>query len=255
MKYFCKNYTLFAILCVFVLALFVTGCTKDKETSSDIPKPTGNKTGKLNIRIQHLVDGLLLQTDTMRYTNAAGYRYSVSKLQYYIDSVTLLSGNTFVVLNKTYYVDAAFNTPSFLFDSIPAGQYTGIRFLIGLRPRLNQTNQLPTNPENLGMAWPDHMGGGYHFLKLEGHYLDTNGQINGYTLHLGTQEMLVAHQTIPLSLQITEAQSTSLKLNMNINEWFVHPNTYDFTISGNHIMGNDSSMQKIRDNGKDVFSN
>ena len=34
------------------------------------------------------------------------------------------------------------------------------------------------------MAWPDVMGGGYHFLKLEGHY-KKDSLLAGYAMHIG----------------------------------------------------------------------
>ena len=41
------------------------------------------------------------------------------------------------------------------------------------------------------MAWPTAMGGGYHFMKVEGHYLDTSNTIQGFAIHLGKNNNLV----------------------------------------------------------------
>lgn len=238
---------LFPILLLF---FFYSGCTKDNEN------PSASDTaimGRLELHIQHLVDNNPLEMDTLKYTNGAAYTYSVTRLLYYLDSFVLTSGNRTVPVKGTFLVDAGRTSTSIILDSIPIEYYTGITFLIGLRPTLNIPKGLPTDAENLKMVWPEIIGGGYHFLMLEGHYQDRSNTTKGYTFHLGTNNQRVEHTIIPLMLKIQGGQTSSLNLGMQINEWFVHPYTYDFAISGNHIMGIDSSMQKIRDNGKDVF--
>ncbi len=224
------------------------GCTKD-----DKPTSKTHGLGRLELRVFHQVDGQSLQMDSIRYTNAAGYDYSVTKLQYYLDSFRLMLNGRMIQVKGIFWMDARNFSTSILLDSIPEGAITGIEFEIGIRSTLNIPNGLPTTPENLKMVWPTEMGGGYHFLMLEGHYRDRSHQIKGYTLHLGTNKQRVHHQLIPVTLDVNAGQTTIINLGMQVNEWFVHPFTYDFEISGNHIMGIDSSMQKIRDNGKDVF--
>jgi hypothetical protein len=50
---------------------------------------------------------------------------------------------------------------------------------------------LSTTLDNLNMAWPTAMGGGYHFLKMEGHYLDSLNTNQGYAIHIGKNENLM----------------------------------------------------------------
>jgi len=41
---------------------------------------------------------------------------------------------------------------------------------------------------------------------------------------------------------------------MNIDSWFSTPNIYDFNVDGGAIMENQILLQKIKENGYDVFS-
>ncbi len=103
------------------------------------------------------------------------------------------------------------------------------------------------------MIWPVEMGGGYHFTKLEGRYkLPGNGNC-GYAVHLGTNNMLMLHNKLDVSLGLKANSSDTLFLTMNINEWFTNPNTYNFLVQGNYTMGNDTLMLMLKENAKDLF--
>jgi hypothetical protein len=101
------------------------------------------------------------------------------------------------------------------------------------------------------MEWPVLMGGGYHFMMLEGHFADSSGT-PGFAMHLGTNASLCP-VNITDTFSLTQDDFT-LHINMNINEWFRTPYVYDFNVDGNYIMGNIQSMSKIAANGFDAFT-
>lgn len=103
------------------------------------------------------------------------------------------------------------------------------------------------------MAWPDAMGGGYHFMKMEGYFLDKSGlNKNGYAMHLGNNFNLIKVDiNIPISIT---GETQNKTLTMNINEWYKNPSFYDFEIDGNYSMGVPNAMSKLAQNGKDVFT-
>jgi hypothetical protein len=105
------------------------------------------------------------------------------------------------------------------------------------------------------MYWPDEMGGGYHFLKFEGNYLNSDNKTKGFALHLGTNPLLIKHQKINQVIQLNKNISDTIELNMNINKWFDGETTYNFLVDGNYSMGIISLMQKLQSNGKAVFEN
>jgi hypothetical protein len=209
--------------------------------------------GNLHFNLRYNIDLEELHPDTIRYTNFAGNQYSVTRLEYYISGFTFRrsDGMSFYT-NKAYYVDAfSATTGSINIDSIPYGHYSEVTFHIGLPPTLNISYFLPNTLENINMSWPDAMGGGYHFLKLEGKVFTSAGSL-GYAMHLGNNESLVNIKAL-ISLDIN-SEMNSLEANMNINEWYRDPNTYDILVDGNHIMGNQPLMTKFAANGYNVFS-
>lgn len=235
------------IFTFLTLGFLAYGCKPDVEESE--PKTKDD----IHLKLDYNFDGNALIGDSMIYRSEAGYIMSVSRLQYYISNIKLVNANNDTLrYSDIYYCDykVAANNDLIIKD-VPYGNYKSISFLIGLDSIHNISNALPNNNDNNNMAWPDAMGGGYHFLKLEGNFDDTTGQY-GYAMHLGLKHSLVHCQPVNISTQHSNA-STSIKLSMNVAEWFKNPNTYDFNIDGNYSMGKMASMKKLAENGANVF--
>ncbi len=235
-------------LLFFIPFLFTLSCKKD----TPLPQP---KVNELQLSIQYNIDNVSYVTNINKYINQAGNHFSISRVSYYLSQIKLIkSDNSSVLVKEFQYVDAD-NTSSnkLIFNSIPIGDYIGIKFNIGLDSLHNISDALPTTMENINMAWPQMMGGGYHFLKMEGNFLDSLGQSFGYAMHLGTNVCLIP---IMLNKKFTVSADSKLSFNlvMNINEWYKNPNIFDFNKDGNYIMGNMMLMKKITENGIDVFT-
>ncbi len=193
--------------------------------------------------------------DTVDYVNDAGYKYSISKLEYYLSFIQLEREDGKIYLaDSIFYVNAKRKNQHITLTEIPSGHYTRISFLIGINKAKNKTDYLPATTENLGMAWPDMMGGGYHFIKMEGHFSDTQNNKQGYAIHLGTDAMQVAHHPLVYNVSVSSATQAALHLNMNVNEWLRNPHTYDFMKDGNYTMSDPKLMKLINENGKDVYT-
>lgn len=231
------------------MLLLMTACEKDPD-ANPIIVPTGN----IAITVHYRIDGMPLQYDTMRYQNQAGNKYSVTRLFYYLSGFRYFGSSVNAASDSVYYMDAAQGSVTITMQGIKTGTYSGFDFLIGLDSSVNKTGALPDTYENINMAWPDVMGGGYHFMKFEGHYLDGGGLEKGFTVHLGNNPYLVRHQLMNKDFSISEGQTTQLDITMNLNEWFTQPYNYNFLTDGNYTMGNGPLMQLISNNGKDVFT-
>lgn len=220
------------------VALFaVTACKKNNEKN------------ELQLELHYRVDSFPLLFDTLLYHCNAGYNYKVTRLHYYLSGFvfTMADGSVYNH-NEVYYVDArqasmnTINLPSF-----PKGTCSKLNFYIGIDSLKNKTDLLPPTFNNINMGWPDDMGGGYHFMKLEGHYLDS-AVSKGFAMHIGKNQFLV-----PIEINNPSIISGKLSLTMNINEWFRNPYIYDFKLHGSYSMNSDSAMQRLSANGKDVF--
>lgn len=233
-----------------VLFLTISSCKKTKDEPTPEPVPVQPN---LELKITFNIDGQSLMYDTILYQNLAGNNYSVSTLLFYLSRISFVKSDSSMVAVKDYiYVDASDPvTTSVRISGVPEGCYTGLKFNLGLDSIQNVTGGLPNTVENLSMEWPVPMGGGYHFMKMEGYFMDTTAT-PGYAMHMGRNNSKIAYQ-FSKSFCITSSMQT-LTLKMNINEWYRVPYTYDFITSGNATMYNDSLMALIVQNGADVFS-
>lgn len=208
-------------------------------------------TGTLSLEASHHFDQQSILPDSVHLVNEAGYDLSISRLQYFLSGIRLHKADgTTALLKDILYVDMEAANKWRLYD-IPAGTYTGISFLIGLDSANNFHERLPATPEHLNMEWPEPMGGGYHFLKMEGHYRDQD-RLQGYAMHVGGNGFTIETERIPVSLTIG-ADAAALSLQMNVAEWFRNPHTYDFNLHGNYTMGDAPAMQMLTENGRDVL--
>jgi hypothetical protein len=208
----------------------------------------------VTVNITHSVGSETVTQDTIIYTNAAGNEFSITKLQYIISEIELTDedGNTFL-WDDYIYVDL--NDPSthqFLLSQVPTANYTHFHGHVGLNATLNVTDGLPNTTELNAMAWPDPMGGGYHFMKLEGYYKDANGNPLGYAMHLGRTEN-IASSTQDISMEFAK-ETEVINLNFDIMEWHQNPANWDFNTDGTAIMANPTAMAKLSTNGSTVLS-
>ena len=231
-------------------------------------KPT--KTN-LTINFSHTVEGANLTTNKMIYTNDAGENYNVQTLKYLISDITLHAENgSSLVLDEVHFIDISDeSTFSFTYNDVPNNNYTSISFDMGLDTLKNGDQDLEeplfqwkyiNEDFHSTMEWPltmsdMDMGGGYHYMKLEG---DFNDSLSGYGTHTGgAMGMDYSFNNIDgISLIVTDdLGNVDVNINMEINNWYRTPNQIEFSTYGMGIMGNMQMQMDLKENGmRDVFS-
>ncbi|GAA4944766.1 hypothetical protein GCM10023314_17230 [Algibacter agarivorans] len=199
----------------------------------------------------------------IKFTNTNGEQLSISKLRYLISNITFKksTGEIFVI-SGYYLVDVTNNTNlSFAPNiTIPLGAYSKVSFAFGF----NNDDNYNGNYADLNSAsWivPEMLGGGYHFMQLEGKFIDNTTAEIGYAYHA---IRAVDNSKTPQEFQdtffevnlgaITIANSTAFKIEMNIAEWFKNPNTWDLNVLNNTLMPNFNAQVMMFENGQNVFS-
>ncbi len=235
----------FFVVALFSLLVTLAACTKS---------PQNEETGHMVITFQHSVGQQPLEYDTIKYVNAAGNPYMVTNIQYFISDICLHKSNGDSILldkdNNIHYVDTGLPKTWLwdLNDSIPAGQYSSLSFTFGINKKENISLRFPNPPES-GMFWPEYLGGGYHYMKLNGKWRDTANVIRPFNFHLGIGQIYdptgnitqfvqnYFKVTLPKSsFSISGGQTVQVSLDMDVNEWFENPNVYNFNVRGGKIM-------------------
>jgi hypothetical protein len=151
-------------------------------------------------------------------------------------------------------------TLSWVLDvDVPAETLASISFVMGLPPALNVTGAFPDGSEAL-MEWPEMMGGGYHYMKFEGRYINDASEPFNFRTHSGGLSGVDYSFDVSLDAgnRPLPVGDTTLTVQMNLEQWFTGPNDWDlnnyFTTATPGIMGNPAAQESLRDNGSTVFS-
>lgn len=234
---------------IFATLLF-SSCKKDDPKPGVSPPETVSY-----LRFTSEVDGVAVEYDTIKYVNEFGNQFGIETVRYFISNVEFVgSDGDAVAVDEAIYVDMrdpGYDLKEYT-STLPNGIYTEMRFTFGLDSAMNQTGAFPNFPET-AMEWPIMMGGGYHYMKLEGKYID-GGSYNHFNFHTGP---LGGNQNyfqvnIPMYVEIIDG-SFDVTLTMEIQNWFRNPNTFDLTAIFGGMMGDQTKQLLVKENGHDVF--
>lgn len=197
------------------------------------------------------------------YTNTNGEDLSITKLRYLISKITFqkTSGETFV-LDGYNLVDVTNNTNlSFTpITTIPNGNYSKVSFTFGFD---NDDNYNGNYADLNSASWnvPELLGGGYHYMQLEGKFIDNTTTETGYAYHT---IRAVDNSVTPTKFEdtffevdlgpVNISNNTAFNIEMNIAEWFKNPNTWDLNVLNNALMPNFNAQVLMFENGQNVFS-
>ncbi len=255
-----------ALLLLGLSIMIIIGC--GKEPNGNGTDPTGN----INFRFGFYAEGLPLLTDTLIYVNEAGNQYLVNEIQFFISDITLHKSDGGLILidawQDVHYVDSDI-PPTWdwiVYDDIAAGQYDAISFTFGINEQKNQSLMYVDPPESL-MFWPEYLGGGYHYLKLNGKWVDESSDLLPFNFHLGIGQIYdnegivtgFIQNSFDITLQnssftLDDGETKAIDLVMEVDNWFRTPHTYDHNTWGGDIMQKQEAMALGCENGHDVFS-
>jgi hypothetical protein len=113
----------------------------------------------------------------------------------------------------------------------------------------------------LSWNWPDMIGGGYHQMKMEGRFIDSNTDTTSYQFHNGsitktagsTEAGIANYIFVKLDKTIGMDANKIIEINMQIDEWYKNPNLWDLDALHSMLMPNQAAQLLISDNGASVF--
>lgn len=259
-------------LLIWMVVLMLGSC------DGDDPEPEPPDHGRIVFTFLHRVNDEPLVTDQLIYTNAAGNHFLITEVQYFISDVVLhcSDGSEFIIddWKEIHYVDN--DIPSTMtwevFDEIPPGSYDSISFTFGIDSAKN-ISLMFVNPPERDMFWPEVLGGGYHYLKLNGKWLNDGmtknepfefhlgiGQIySGDTINVNDITGFVHNNfrvTLPgSSFKMAAGDTVNEAITMNIDQWFTNPHTIDLSTFPFNVMQCQECMRIGCENGKEgVFT-
>lgn len=234
------------------------GCSEEaSQTNAPVP---------VTLTFNHNWDGESITGDdlnTLKFANANGQLMSVELLRYLISDVTFeRADGQSITLDGYHLIDVTRDTGlSFsLPQEVPVENYSNVSFTFGFD---NEDNVDGAYLDLNSVSWnvPMMLGGGYHFMQLEGKFIDASDTETGYQYHAiravdnagETQRFQDTFFTVNLG-PVDLSQNTTIGIGMNVAEWFKNPNLWDLNVLGSRLMPNFNAQVMIYENGQSVFA-
>ncbi|MCA0131158.1 MbnP family protein [Winogradskyella alexanderae] len=243
----------FVFLTLSMLFLF---CCSDDDGNQPLEIMT-------TFKFSHNWDGALVTNinfNAIQYTNANGDLLSIERLRYVVSDIVFSNNERTIELDMHHLIDVTNNdmvfTPQ---ESIPSGTYN-VSFTFGLDNEDNSQNLPDLNTANFNV--PQNLGGGYHYMQLDGKFVNANMEEQGYNYHaIRAADNPGPNPTFPQdtffevdlgSIDITT--NVEIEVEMNIAQWFKEPNLWDLNILNQMLMPNSQAQILMFQNGQNVFS-
>lgn len=159
----------------------------------------------VTIRIEHQVNGRQFGLFQQFHTNAFGNRFRVTRLDYLLSDIALRRSDGTWMESEDWYalisMEAKQSTATL--KAVPPGSFSAVRFHVGVNRRINAENPArwpgnhPLNPQRNNLYWNWQQG--YVFLALEGRLKKTDGNLDGFSYHIGNNPNLMTVE-LPLKL-------------------------------------------------------
>ncbi|OSZ82290.1 hypothetical protein CAP35_03210 [Chitinophagaceae bacterium IBVUCB1] len=248
----------FVFLQFISILAFTSSCQKRPDPVNNTT-PAANKSA-LKLVFENKVGTQALVLNTKNYLNENGDTFNVSAYKYYISNISLFTANNAEYKEpESYYLinESDSKSKSFTLSGIPDGNYTKIKFMIGVDSSRNtsgaQTGALA--PDN-AMFWDWNTG--YIMAKIEGFSPQANIYPNNLGIHIGgfkgvnaTQRWVVL--TLPSVASITTDKASTIHIVSDVLQWFKSPNIIDFA-QLSVVAKEGIEAKKIADNYADMFS-
>lgn len=181
------------------------------------------ESGNVNLVFNNTAGGAAIEADKILYTNAAGNKYSISLLKYYVTNCVLVDANGTEFKAGNYDLIDAFKMSQFgnaKLSDVPNGNYKMLRFYLGIDRQRNHNGAQDGDLDPIhGMIWTWNTG--YLFMKHEGLFITNAGDTTGMEYHFGTDTALTVIE-LPISLEVSGNDKT-VNINFDLNKMYSAP--------------------------------
>jgi hypothetical protein len=244
---------------LLILAVIAVGCSSDDDGGNNTPT-----NADVSFKFSQNWAGTAVTPanyQTGVFTNAAGNFVSIDRLRYLISRIVLHKADGTTVAFDEYQLIDLDNANSLTLNptlSATTGDYTGISFVYGFNEQDNVSGAYP-DLNSADWSWPSMLGGGYHFMQMDGTFDDMNGDPQPYNFHNGTARVSedVFEQTFitfDFDMNFTISDDATIEIKMDISEWYKNPFTWDLNERSTDLMMSYIAQIDMNRNGKTVFS-
>ena len=215
---------IYQLLVVSTVVLTFNSCKKDE------PEVDQQPVQEIQFIIDHSSGNSPINFSDV-FQNPAGNSFKTSTLKYILSNFKLVKqdGSIEDFPNIEVINEESDSTKTFKLSNVENGNYTNLRFSIGVDSVQNATlvNGGGDLDPSDGMVWTWNTG--YIFLKHEGQFLDSAGILQPFVYHLGTNSGYTEIE-IPLQSFTMEGKLKTIRLNFDLLKAYGAVNTLNYTI-------------------------
>jgi hypothetical protein len=245
---------------VIIFGLVILSSCSDEENP-------GVPITQVSLTFNHNWDGLSVNNtdfNSIKFRNENNDELSIERLRYLVSNITFQNQNGETLVLDGYNLVDLSDLSSLnyqLMSEIPMGTYTNVSFTFGFN---NQDNQDGIYPDLNVASWnvPMMLGGGYHYMQLDGKFINESSEEQGYQYHAiravdrSDPENLIFQDTFfTVNLgEVIVRNNSEINIEINIAQWFKEPNLWDLNQLNSMLMPNFDAQLKMYYNGQNVFS-
>lgn len=190
------------------------------------------------------------------FTNKLGTKLKIEKLRYLVSRFAFTDGKGNVTLHKGYKLVDVNDEGSLalqLPNTISEGSYN-LSFIFGFNTEDNK-DAIYKDLNTASWSVPSALGGGYHFMQLEGKFNNSKNEEQGFAYHTinayDTSTNTPENTFFSVDLgSIVITNNATIEIKMNIAEWFKNPNDWDLNTLNSMLMPNFDAQKQMSANGK-----
>ena len=253
-----------SLLLVAFAALLSTSFTSCKKDDDDDDHKHEEGTGHLHVYFKNKMNGMDLMYDHT-HTLSDGREFNFSTVQYYVSNLRLVKADgTEHPMEGIFELVKGGATSELELEDVPGGNYSGIKFNVGVDSTTNKTVDPATQPEgsalgvqNPSMYWS--WNSGYIFLRLEGN-VDTaavvgnSPEMGTFTMHVGSDPNLM---DISLDKNFAVGENEHPSVSVFMDAQYLIDTDLDMSTSADrntHTMDNMPLVMKLKANIDGAFS-
>lgn len=240
---------------ILAVAFMCSSCISDTDSDTFV-----------NLRFTHEWNNAVVTADdfgTIQCVNAFGNQLGIERLRYLISDLKITKPSGEIIpLNNYHLIDLENeNTLNLTSNqSVETGTYANVSFIFGFT---NNANTDGAYPDLNSASWnvPPMLGGGYHYMQLDGKFINNIGNEAGYNFHAiraadnpGPNPSFPQDTFFEINLgPLTVSENNEIIISMDIAQWFKEPYLWDLNLYNQMLMPNSTAQILMYENGQNVF--
>jgi hypothetical protein len=241
-----------------ITSIMLVSCKEKKPVEQPKPQP---ERPAVKLVIRHVFGERTLVPNENTF-NTLHNSIGISNLSYFLTNFQFQRPDgSWHALEQFELIEAHLKNPdTIVFENLPKGAYTGMRFLLGIDSVNNHADPaLWPNEHALGLMRAGGMhwswNAGYIFLKVEGHYRTNNTQPGIYSYHIGRTELVTPYEFEALNFNFNN-ESVVLNARFDLKNFFNQPHAHIIadTSGFTHSSIGDPKAEILHANSFDLIS-